>query len=257
MEIIKSFQNEKIKKILKLKDKKYREKYSCFIVEGLNEISRALSFGGSLNSFIVCESFLTQDSKELLSSQTKKVENIYVEDHIFEKLAMRGQSFGVLAVFDHYKKPYLKNIDKPSFVLIVEGIEKPGNIGALLRTAVAAGIDLVISVDSSLDIENPHVIRSSLGTCFEVPIISLSKEKAFDFCKNNNIEIYAAWVNEISKPFDKISFKTQKALLLGAEHSGLDPFWKDKATPVFIPMSGSIDSLNVSVSGAILMYRMK
>ncbi len=254
---ISSLQNTHIRKILSLRDRKGRESFDEFVVEGIREITKALNSHLKVSASYFCPSLLSEEGRKILDS--KKTNNSpYFEltEPCYNKIAVRKDSEGLLLAFStpNPKLEEFKLVKKP-LLLLVEGLEKPGNLGALIRSADGAGLDAIFMIDSKIDLYNPNVIRASLGCCFTIPIFSISREEAYSYCKQNNIQICAALLDPTSQKYSTINFQESTAFLLGSEDQGLNPFWHSKADfKIFIPMHGQADSLNVSVAGAILMY---
>lgn len=246
--IIESFQNEKIKHVTKLlTDNRFRKKASVFVVEGQKENERAQMYNFEPVEFYICESIF----KGKLPSQKTH----WVSDKVYEKIAYRGTSEGIIGVYKT-KESDLKNF-KPknnSTVIIVEGVEKPGNLGAILRSCEAFGIDALIVADGKTDFYNPNVIRSSVGCLFGMEIFQAENNEVFEFLEENKFNIYTTIMDETSEDLYKRDFTKRSAILFGTEHSGLSDFWSGKGQNTLIPMSGSIDSLNLSNAVAITCY---
>ena len=184
---------------------------------------------------------------------------IEVTKAVYEKIAHRETTEGVIAVAKT-KDLSLKNLNittKTPLILVAEAPEKPGNIGALLRTADAANIDAVIIANPLTDLYNPNIIRSSVGGLFTVPIATGTSEEVIAYLKQHNIAIYSAILQE-SVDYDSIDFKNASALVVGTESTGLSPIWRVASTTnIQIPMEGKIDSMNVSVAAGILIFEAK
>ncbi|WP_439480229.1 TrmH family RNA methyltransferase [Chryseobacterium aquaticum] len=246
--LIESFQNEKIKNITKLlTDNRFRKKSGVFVVEGQQENERAQKYNFEAVEFFICES--------IFKGELPKEKTHYVSDKIYEKIAYRGSSEGIIGVYKA-KESDLNNFTpkENSTIIIVEGVEKPGNLGAILRSCEAFGIDAIIITDAKADFYNPNVIRSSVGCLFGMEIFQSENEKTFEFLKNNSFNIYTTIMDETSEDLYKRDFTQKSAILFGTEHSGLSDFWYGKGKNTLIPMSGSIDSLNLSNAVAITCY---
>ncbi|WP_332453921.1 TrmH family RNA methyltransferase [Chryseobacterium aquaticum] len=246
--LIESFQNEKIKNITKLlTDNRFRKKSGVFIVEGQQENERAQKYNFEAVEFYICES--------IFRDELPKEKIHYVSDKIYEKIAYRGSSEGIIGVYKAKKSDVNNFIPKEnSTIIIVEGVEKPGNLGAILRSCEAFGIDALIITDAKADFYNPNVIRSSVGCLFGMEVFQSENEKTFEFLKNNSFNIYTTIMDETSEDLYKRDFTQKSAILFGTEHSGLSDFWYGKGKNTLIPMSGSIDSLNLSNAVAITCY---
>ncbi len=246
--IIESAQNEKIKYITRLiTDNRFRKKEDVFVVEGKQENERALKFGFDAQEFYIAESIF---NKALPKGKTH-----LVTDKIYDKIAYRGSSEGIIGIYKT-KTSNLKDF-KPkqnSSIIVVESIEKPGNLGAILRSCEAFGIDALIVTDAKVDFYNPNVIRSSVGCLFGMNIFSSSNEETFNYLKENNYQIYTTIMDQEFENIQTRNLKQKSAVLFGTEHSGLTDFWVGKGQNTIIPMSGSIDSLNLSNAVAICGY---
>lgn len=246
--LIESFQNEKIKNITKLlTDNRFRKKSGVFVVEGQQENERAQKYNFEAVEFFICES--------IFKGELPKEKTHYVSDKIYEKIAYRGSSEGIIGVYKA-KESDLNNFTpkENSTIIIVEGVEKPGNLGAILRSCEAFGIDALIITDAKADFYNPNVIRSSVGCLFGMQVFQSENQKTFEFLKNNDFNIYTTIMDETSEDLYKRDFTQKSAILFGTEHSGLSDFWYGKGKNTLIPMSGSIDSLNLSNAVAITCY---
>lgn len=247
---INSLQNEKIKNIVKLRDTgRERKRQGLFLIEGLREINLALAAEVKIVNLFYCADY----GKQRLALADEKI--IEVAKKVFTKISYRENPDGFLAVAK-IKELKLKNIklsDRP-LLIILEAVEKPGNLGAILRTADAAGADAVIINDPKIDIYNPNVIRASRGAVFIAPTVLSSINEAVNFCKKNKIKILAA-APLAKKLYTEINYNTGCAVVLGAEDRGLSEKWLEAAAEkIRINMRGQIDSLNVSVSAAIILF---
>lgn len=256
MKQITSLQNSFIKDILKLQEKsRERKKQGLFVVEGKREIELAIKGAYNITSLL----FVTNKITEEYLNEFEGVDLIEISKEVYQKIAYRESTEGVIALVKA-KDVSLNSIEfkneKP-LILIAEGIEKPGNIGAMLRTADAANIDAVILADSKTDLYNPNVIRSSVGCVFTNQIAIASSEEVIAFLKENNINIYSATLQN-SNEYTEENYTEASALVVGTEATGLTEVWRDNATQnINIPMQGAIDSMNVSVAAAILIFEAK
>lgn len=246
--LIESFQNDKIKNITKLlSDNRFRKKSNVFVVEGQQENERAQKFDFEPVEFFICENIF---QKELPKGKIH-----LVTDKVYEKIAYRGSSEGIIGVYKT-KESDLSSF-KPkenSTIIIVEGVEKPGNLGAILRSCEAFGIDALIVSDGKTDFYNPNVIRSSVGCLFGMEVFQAENDETLAFLQNNNFNIYTTIMDETAEDLFKRDFREKSAVLFGTEHSGLSDFWSGKGKNTLIPMAGSIDSLNLSNAVAIACY---
>jgi len=246
--LIESLQNEKIKNLIRLTtDNRYRKKSGTFIVEGKQENERAAKFGFELQDYFICESIYDEDFP--------KGKIHLVSEKVYEKIAYRGSSEGIIGVFKS-KYPELKNFKakENSSIVVVESIEKPGNLGAILRSCEAFGIDALVITDPKVDFYNPNVIRSSVGCLFGMNVFQSANEELLEFLEENGFNIFTTIMDQSAENIYQRDFKRKSALLFGTEHSGLSDFWVGKGKNTLIPMSGSIDSLNLSNAVAICCY---
>ena len=255
MERIVSLQNPKVKNIAKLSKNKERREQNLFIIEGARELSLAITADYETESVFICpELFVKSDYPDVLDSipENKLFE---VSEAIFEKIAYRESSDGLLTLArpkSHIIND-LKLSDNP-FIIILEAVEKPGNLGAILRTADAANADAVIICDPATDLYNPNAIRSSVGCIFTVQTAVCTSQEALGFLHQKKIKTFAAELNA-SLWYQDTDFKQPSAIIMGTEADGLTDFWlKNADARIKIPMRGKIDSLNVSVSTAVLTF---
>lgn len=254
--LITSSQNPKIKSLLQLEKPRERRKQCQFMIEGVKEITLALAAGYEIRSLFFCESIIPV--REVLRLGIPEREIIPVSREVFERLARREGSGGVLAVATMKLHP-LENIALPEnpLVVVLEAVEKPGNLGAILRTSDAARVDAVVVCDLQTDFYNPNVIRSSLGTVFTVPVATASSEDTWKWLLNNHMNIYCTSLRA-SKPYHDINFCGPSAFVLGTEATGLSEFWLNRSTSdIIIPMEGRIDSMNVSTAAAVIIFEAK
>lgn len=257
MQQITSFQNSKIKLANKLLNKRQREKEALFLIDYARDLDRALENSYQVEFAFYCESLATQDDKTLLARLDENI--IYeVGADLMEKASYRQNPGGLVAIMQQKAALTLddaKKIKSPHLLALVD-LRKPGNIGALLRTADAAGIGMICLIDSSLDIYNPNIIRASTGTVFLSNIYQMSSDEVFSFFSDNDICVVAAHLQGAKSLFDLDFNARRTAIVLGTEDTGLDEIWVKRCDDlVKIPMVGQVsDSLNVSVSGAIFMY---
>lgn len=246
--LIESFQNEKVKYVTKLlTDNRFRKKSDVFVVEGQQENDRAQKYHFEPVEFFICETIF---QKELPKGKIH-----LVSEKVYEKIAYRGTSEGIIGIYK--TKEADLSAFKPkedSTIIIVEGVEKPGNLGAILRSCEAFGIDALIVSDGKTDFYNPNVIRSSVGCLFGMEVFQAENQETFEFLQKNNFNIYTTIMHETAEDLYKRDFKQKSAVLFGTEHSGLSNFWIGKGKNTLIPMAGSIDSLNLSNAVAITCY---
>ncbi|MBL0309623.1 MAG: RNA methyltransferase [Bacteroidetes bacterium] len=258
-EKISSLQNPRIKEIKKLLTKSSeRKEQNRFVIEGAREIVLAHRAGYQLEAIFICEELLKIDpeySIEDIFQKGGERKPIYLSTEVYHSLAYRETTEGIIAIAipqtHHVKDMRLSAVP---FILVIEAAEKPGNLGAMLRTADASGVDAVIICDSKTDLYNPNTIRSSIGTVFTNQIVICETKEAIDFLNTNGIQIFAAELNA-TKPHFQADFKKPTAIVVGSEAHGLSDEWIQTANHrIKIPMKGRVDSLNVSVSAAVLLY---
>ena len=234
--IITSVQNTRVKHVVALQQKSsLRREEGLFVVEGQREIEHCVACG-----YEVVELY-------------KKDENVNAV--VYEKMAYRGSTEGMIAVVK-CKEHTLKDLrlKEDPLIVVLESVEKPGNLGAVLRTAEAAGVDAVIVCDPLTDVYNPNVIRASIGGVFCVPTAVCSSEECIAYLKAHQIQILTAQLQDSYEYYD-YDMRQATAIVMGTESTGLSQQWREAADAhIRIPMLGRLDSLNVSVSAAILMY---
>ena len=258
MKHISSTQNPYIKSLIQLQEKaKNRKSTNTFLIEGRREIALALAGKFQLRTVLFCVEYISEE--ELLAlGIAAHTERIEITKEVYQKLAYRDTTEGVLAVAEA-KENRLSDLklSKNPLILIAESPEKPGNLGALLRTADAAKIDAVIIADPKTDLYNPNIIRSSVGCVFTNQIAMAGTAETIAFLKENNIVIFSAILQE-AKPYHLQDYRQGCALVVGTEATGLTKAWRDNAAQtIIIPMEGAIDSMNVSVAAAILLFEAK
>jgi TrmH family RNA methyltransferase len=253
---ITSLQNPLVKKVIKLIQKPAeRKKEGLFVVEGVREIFLMINAGFTVNSLFLCERLYQKDKDYLLEPNEFSNKKILVSPEVFDKMAYRGNSGGVLALVEskYTRLDELKLSDNP-LIVVLESVEKPGNLGAILRTADAAGVDAVVICDHQTDIYNPNVIRSSLGCVFSVPVVVCNKESWFRWADDLKITTAIASV-QAKKSYFASDLTRPIALAFGTEADGLTKYWYENSSEhLVIPMAGKIDSLNVSASAAIMIF---
>ena len=256
---ISSMQNPKVRRLLLLQQKAAeRRKTGLFVVEGQRETSRCAEAGYEIDAAFVCPQ--VQQVTEvmlspILSALAERNRLFEVSPEVYEKIAYRGTTEGIIAEvrMRHMTLDGLQLKENPLLV-VLEQVEKPGNVGAILRSADAAGVDAVIVCDPRTDLFNPNLIRSSVGGFFSVPCVACSSEECIAYLKAHGIQILTAQLQDSWLYYDT-DMRRPTAIVMGTEATGLTQTWRKAADAhIRIPMLGSVDSLNVSVSAAILMY---
>lgn len=258
MKEIISTQNSYIKDLQKLQEKaRERKKKGLFIIEGKREISLAISSNYQFDTVLFVEEIISE--QEILHLFNENIQRIKISKEVYQKLAYRDSTEGILAI-TKTKDFSLENIEfktKKPLILVAESIEKPGNIGALLRTADAANLDAVFIADIKSDLYNPNIIRSSVGCVFTNQIAVGTSEEIIAFLKEKNINIFAATLQN-SNEYHQENYTNSTAIVVGTEATGLTEIWRENATQnINIPMQGQIDSMNVSVAAAIVLFEAK
>ena len=257
MKQITSIQNPLIKSLVLLQEKaKARKQSGTFLIEGKREIELAIKGNYQLETILFLPELITEN--EINKLVKSKVELIEITKEVYQKLAYRDTTEGILAIAKT-KTLSLNDLKLPenALILVMESIEKPGNIGAMLRTCDAAKIDAVIIANPKTDLYNPNIVRSSVGCLFTNQIASDTTENVIQFLKDKKIAIFGATLQN-SNFYHTQDYTTASALVVGTEATGLTQAWRDNATQnIIIPMQGEIDSMNVSVASAILLFEAK
>ncbi|MCL2098204.1 MAG: RNA methyltransferase [Bacteroidales bacterium] len=252
--VISSTRNSRISEVLELKEKsRERRAKGLIVVEGLREIMMALSAGYSIDTLFAYENLGGFERFKAIHDLPKRVCTVSAD--VFAKMAYRENSDGLLALIPlHNLKLKEVRLSKKPFVIILESVEKPGNLGAILRTADAAKVDAVVICDPLTDLYNPNVIRSSIGCIFMQQVVACSSQDALQWLRIKGIKAFAAEL-EAAQCYHETDFTQSSAIIMGTEAEGLSDFWLQEADArIKIPMRGKIDSLNVSVSTAILTF---
>lgn len=254
---ISSIQNPKVKGAYALRERRQREKTGRFLIEGFRELSRALIGGFSCETLFVCpEFFLGSNEFSLIEQYRHLGTTVYrLNQAVFEKISYRDRPDGLIgiAIQRHLTLEDLKLPPHPLLV-IAEAIEKPGNLGTILRSADGVGADAVVVCDRCTDIYNPNTVRASVGTLFTRPVLEAEGKKTFEFLKKAGIRIIAT-LPEAKTIYTDADLTKGIAIVLGTEQLGLTPLWENGADlGVSIPMRGVADSLNVAMAGTLLLY---
>ena len=259
MKQITSLQNPFIKSLVLLQEKaKARKQTGTFLIEGQREIDLAIKSGYEIETILYCIDFYDELRNRKIEKSDEKINFIEISKEVYQKLAYRDTTEGILAVAKS-KSLLLSDLklSENPLILVAESPEKPGNIGAILRTADAANLDAVIIANPKSDLYNPNIVRSSVGCLFTRQIASGSTSEIIAFLKEKNINFYCATLQN-STPYHSQDFTKPSALVVGTEDAGLTKEWRNAATQnIIIPMEGEIDSMNVSVAAAILIFEAK
>lgn len=269
IEQITSAQNPKIKNLLLLQEKsKARREQGLFVVEGRRELEHCLEGGYEIKTVFFCPEIMSTEGLEALlsagasalsfasaESSVSRPLTIEIPLELYKKVAYREGTEGIIAEVA-YKSLTLEEMNLPEnpLVVVLESVEKPGNLGAVLRSADAAGADAVLIGDPLTDLYNPNLIRSSIGAVFTVPTVAAPSADIIAFLKARGIQILTAQLQDSSYYYD-VNMRRGTAIVMGTESTGLTPVWRKAADAhIRIPMLGRLDSLNVSVSAAILLF---
>jgi TrmH family RNA methyltransferase len=254
---ITSRQNARVKDAAKLRDRRARERQSRFVIDGAREILRAVAAGVEVVEAFVCEPLCVdaeaRDAAAKLGGTSAEIAT--VTEEVFEKLCFGEGRDGLVAVAATPQRG-LDQLQLPAapLVAVIEGIEKPGNVGAVLRSADGAGVDAVIVADPRTDLFNPNTIRASLGTVFGAGVCTATTAEALAWLRRLEIPVYAARP-EATLNYAEADYRRGAAIVLGSEAEGLSAAWNGVGvTPVALPMRGAADSLNVSATAAVLFY---
>jgi len=251
---ITSAQNNKIKQLIRLKNRRKRDKTALFLIEGYREIKRAFEKGLPLVALFFCSDFFL-GNHEFFLIDSIGTENFHLPSSLFQKISYRDRPDGLIAVGKQMQTTLNDWVFHDSSIYVVaESIEKPGNLGTILRSCDAAGVNGVVICDRRTDIYNPNVVRASVGTLFTVPVVEAQGIEAYQWFKERNISLIATSPSASLK-YTEASLKGPLALLFGTEQLGLSEFWIKRANlHVKIPMLGAADSLNVAMATTLILY---
>ena len=254
--LISSVKNPRIGAVLALSKSRERKDSGCFALEGAREIERALNCAYVARTVFWCHSVLSVEAERILAGLESKVECTEVTEQVFAKLAVRESSDGLVVVFEQKRHDLTMLPQRPmQLILAVQGLEKPGNLGAILRSADAAGADALLLIDQAMDLYNPLVLRASVGTAFSQTVVSLTSDELKKIAAERGWQIVAAALSGKSVAYTKVDFTRPSVILLGTEADGLSEDWLEESHQIAqIPMAGIADSLNVSVAGAVMLF---
>lgn len=256
-----SLQNPKIKQVLGLRNKSERDDTGLFLIEGYRELLRAVDAGQPVDSLFICpELFLGTNENALIDRVRAKGAKLFTAtEKVFHKISYRDRPDGLLAIAPK-KSLSLSDLERlpkkraTPFYIVAESIEKPGNLGTILRSSDAVGVDGVIVCDRCTDVHNPNVVRASVGTLFTVPVVEASSDETLQWLKKQGVHILAA-TPSADKEFTEVDMAVPLAIAVGTEQLGLSEKWmKGADIQVRIPMCGIADSLNVAMATTLLLY---
>lgn len=257
IQTITSLQNPRVKQIVKLRDRGDRDAAGLFLIEGYREVKRALDNHRKLHTLFFCPTlFMGTNERPLLDrASAAGAELIECSAPVFQKMAYRDRPEGLLALAPQIHRTLTDLQLPPNPLLIVaEAIEKPGNLGTMLRSADAAGVQAVIICDRCTDIHNPNVVRASIGTLFCVPVVEATTDEALAWLRQQGIAVLAA-TPHATQEYTQVDMKRGTAIVVGTEQYGLSDRWMQSAdVQVRIPMLGQVDSLNVAAATTILLF---
>lgn len=253
---ITSSQNPELRARAKLRERRGRNKEGRFLIEGVREVTRALEAGVKLEALYLCPELIKEDGHEVIGrAESAGISPTELAEAAFKVLSYRENPDGLIAVAVRQSKTLTGlTLPEDALVVVVEGLEKPGNLGALLRTADSVGAHALFATGPGTDLENPNVIRSSMGSIFSRPVLAVEGDELLPWLQAESFSLVATTPHTDTLYWDA-SYTGRTAILLGAEHEGLSRVWLDAAdVRVKIPMHGLADSLNVATSGALLLY---
>ncbi len=257
VEKITSLQNPRVKQLVRLRERRARDEAGLFLVEGYREVRRALEKGVRLHELYYAPEWFLGENEPALIGQAKQAgaQLFELSRDAFAKCAYRDRPDGLLAVAPQWKHTLAGlKLATPPFLLVVESIEKPGNLGTILRSADAAGVDAVILCDAVTDIFNPNVVRSSTGVLFSVPVVVADSAGVHAWLKEQGVRIVAT-TPDTPQCYTQADLRGPLALVMGSEQYGLSDFWlKESDLAVRIPMAGQADSLNVALATIITLF---
>lgn len=252
---ITSLQNRRVKSAIKLRNRRGRVQQGRILIDGARELSQAVQANVELLELFVCSELCTSPLSRQLVSHISDAEVLYVDEPVFSKLAFGQRSEGIMGVATTPRRNLDDlALDQGALIVVLEGVEKPGNLGAVIRSADGAGASAVVVTGVGTDLFNPNVIRASLGTVFTLPVCAADQPDALDWLCGGGVQILTARVDAATDYVD-VNLTGPTAIVLGSESAGLSPAWNaTHATPIKLPMRGTADSLNVSATAAVLLY---
>jgi len=253
--IITSVHNPRVKAAARLRERSGRDDQRRIIIDGVREISRAIAAGVEFIELYVFPELCRDDEHQQLLAAAKDIERLEVSPHVMEKLAFGHRVEGVVAVARPPERKLAElHLSEEALVAVVEGVEKPGNLGAIVRTADAAGVAAVVVADGGTDLYNPNAIRASLGAIFTLPVCGATSDESLAWLRTQQFRLFAARV-DAATDYTTADLRGRVAIALGSEAEGLSRHWQAAdITPIRLPLLGSVDSLNLSATAAVLFY---
>jgi len=254
---ISSLQNPRVKGAIRLRTRKHRQRQGLCLIDGIRELERAVSKQVKILELFICFAKCSETHTQTLRSLIDRIdaEIVHVSENVLEKMAFGDRAEGMVAVAQTPEKT-LSQIKLPqnAIVAVIEGVEKPGNIGAVLRSADAAGIDALVVADCRTDLFNPNAVRASMGTIFTVPVAEATSLETLEWLRRQKFNIYAARVDG-TIPYTMLDYRAPSAIALGSETDGLTKVWRaEDINAIRLPMQGIADSLNIAATGTVLFY---
>lgn len=252
-----SLKNKNIKEVFALRDRKARDKRGLTVIDGVRELRMAIAAGLEVLEFYFCPSLIEDGVLSSLIGllARKKVRTIEVSKSVLEKISFGDRIEGIVSVVRAPKRGWDDiQLGSSGLLVVLEAVEKPGNLGAVLRTCDAAGADGLIVCDGGTDVYNPNVIRSSQGAVFTVPVVVADNEDALNYLRKHRIRSVGTFPDAKNSLW-KADMRSSVAIVLGSEHDGLSEFWHKNADErIQVPMQGKVNSLNVSITAALALY---
>jgi TrmH family RNA methyltransferase len=259
IKMIASRDNEKLKYTRSLLKAKNRNKESKFIVEGFRILTLAVESNSYIEYIFINEDFESKEEhKKLIKEfEARKVDIYKTSNKNFNELVDTENTQGIIGVRNFVTKNLKDNLSDEKFIVVLDRVQDPGNMGTIIRTADAAGVEAVVVLKGSVDIYNPKVIRSTMGSVFSMKIILADEHEVADILNEKNFNIVSSYL-DTNNYYDKVDYGSKVALVIGNEANGISDFLVSKSdTLVKIPMYGSAESLNAAISSAILLYEIK
>ncbi len=247
--------NSRLKNVIRLRQRRGRERQQRILIDGLREIDRAIQAGVELQELFVAETFWESQAESLLESLATQTQIVLLPDPLLDRIGYGERNEGLVAVATPPARS-LEQLDLPTrpLVAVLEGVEKPGNVGAVVRSADAAGLDAVVVVDGVTDLYNPNAIRASLGTLFSVPICATTSQALMAWLERMKLRVVVTRVDGAGL-YDECDYREGTAIVLGSEANGVSQLWKAESFDgIKLPMQGVADSLNVSATAAVIFY---
>lgn len=258
MRLVTSRQNSRVKLALQLRAKKKRDLHGLFLIEGERELERAVEAGLRFESVFVDKSQALEPTRSELLAHIVSESNpelVYVDESIMQLVSYRGSSSGIVAIAHKFSVDLEGlSVSENCLVLIAAGLEKPGNLGSILRSADASGTDAVIVCDQITDVFNPNVVRSSLGTVFSVPVALAERDEALSWSGNHGLSLVAS-TPSAKRVYSDIDYTKSTAIVVGSESKGLDDVWFERADEIIhLPQLGRSDSLNAAMTATVMLF---